>query len=363
MKAYYVIRRHLPALALALLPFGAWAQSLHVGPGIHLVVSGAPGIVLQDAALINDGELSAGKSLFVFTGNAASKATFIGGSRPVAFYRLALNKPQGSLLLDNNISVADMLSIDNGNIELNNHTIDLGATGSISGERNDARITGAYGGTVKTTALLNAPQAVNPGHIGVEITSASNLGMTTVTRGHVAQDNAAGETGIQRYFDITPAVNTNLQVSLRFYYFDNELAGNDKEALNLFATKNGQQDWMLSGRDKTNGTAGWLAKNDISRLSRFTLAIAKTPAVPVKAAALAWPNPSRDGFTLSVSSSTEKDYIVGMYDQQGRLLEAKRLHCAIGNNQLQWDISKYAAATYYLRFSGAGIKNIAIVKQ
>ena len=363
MKAYHVIRRHIPALAIAILPFGAWAQSLHAGPGIHLVISGAPSIVLQDMALVNDGELSPGNSQVVFTGNASSKTAFIGGSRPLAFYRLALSKTQGSLLLDNDISIAGILSMDNGNLELNNHTVDLGAIGSIAGERNDARITGNYGGTVKATALLNAPQAANPGHIGVEITSASNLGTTTITRGHVAQGNATGETSIQRYFDITPSVNTNLQVSLRFYYFDNELAGNNKDALNLFATKNGQQDWSLSGRDNTSGIGGWVVKNDLSRLNRFTLAIAKTPAVLAKASALAWPNPSRDGFTLSVSSSMEKDCIVSMYDQQGRLLEAKKLHCAIGNNQLQWDISKYAAATYYLRFSEPGIKNIAIVKQ
>jgi len=365
MKRYHFNHRRLPALALALLPLAAWTQSLHAGPGIHVVMTGAPSIVLHDIALVNDGDLSPGNSSFIFTGNAPAKTAFIGGSRPAAFYRLALDKAQGTLLLDNNISVTGLLRMDKGNLELNNHTIDLGATGHIDGERNEARITGAHGGGVKATALLNAPQAVNPGHIGVEITSTGYLGLTTITRGHVAQDNATGETGIQRYFDILPTANTGLQASLRFYYFDNELAGNDKDALNLFATKNGQHDWLLSGRDNANGIAGWVVKNDISQLTRFTLAIAKNTPVAgrPKATALVWPNPMRNAFTLSVSAGMEKDVVVSLYDPQGRLLEAKRLHCLTGNNRLQWDMRKYAAATYYLRFSEPGIKNMAVTKQ
>ena len=364
MKLYHSICRNIPVWSLALWPFGARAQGLHAGPGIHLVVSGAPTIVLEDAALVNDGELAAGNSLFVFTGSTSTKNMSIGGSRPLAFYGLTLNKPN-NLLLDNNISVAGSLTMSSGNLELNNHTIDLGTTGSIAGERNESRITGIHGGTVKATALLNAPQSVNPGHIGVEISSAAYMGLTTITRGHTPQSNATGETSIQRYFDIAPSANTNLHASLRFYYFDDELDGNDKDALNLFATKNGQQDWILSGRDNTNGIAGWVIKNDINQLNRFTLAIGKeAPGRSLlKASALAWPNPSRDGFTLSLFSNTEKEFVISMYDQQGRLMEAKTLHCLSGNNQLQWDISRYAAATYYLRFNQPGIKNIAIVKQ
>lgn len=365
MQAHYFNRRYMPAIMLALLPFGLWAQSLHTGPGIHLVVTGAPSIILQDAALINDGRLSPGNSNIVFTGNAPAKTAFIGGSRTAAFYRLTLSKTQGSLLLDNNITVDGLLSMDKGNLELNNHSIDLGSTGSIAGERNESRITGANGGTIKVTALLDAPQAVNPGNIGVEITSAAYMGATTIIRGHVAQDNAAGETGIQRYFDIAPAANAGLHASLRFYYFDNELAGNDKTALSLFAAKNGQHDWTAAGRDNANAPAGWVTKNDIGPLGRFTLAIDKgTPAAAgLKAAAFAWPNPSRNGFTLFVSATAEKDLVIGMYDLQGRLLETKTLHCAVGSNQVQWNTSKLAASTYYLRFSDPAIKNIAVVKQ
>ena len=361
MKSYDNFRRHIPALLAVLLPLGLCAQSLHTGPGTQLVISGAPSIVLSDAAMVNDGTLTAGNSLFIFTGNTGRP--FIGGNSPVSFYGLSLRRPSGSLLLDNNISVSGILSMDDGNIELNNHSIDLGATGSIAHERNESRITGVNGGTVKATALLNAPQSVNPGNIGVEITSPAWMGLTTVTRGHMAQNNAPGETGIQRYFDITPSVNTDLHARLRFYYFDNELAGNDKNGLSLFASKNGPQDWSLSGRDNTSGIAGWVVKNDIGQLNRFTLAIANNNAGPLAVSARAWPNPSHEGFTLSLVSNTEKDYSLGLYDQQGKLLEAKNFHCLPGNNQLQWDISRYAAATYYLRSNQPGLKKIAIVKQ
>ena len=365
MKSYYALCRKIPVWSLALLPIGARAQGLHAGPGIHLVISGAPTLVLEDAALLNDGEWAPGNSLFVFTGNVSTKTVFIGGSRPLAFYGLTLRLPKNGLRLDNNISVCGRLTMSSGRLELNNHTIDLGSTGSIAGERNESRITGIYGGTVKATALLNAPQSVNPGNIGVEITSAAYLGVTTITRGHTPQSNATGATSIQRYFDIAPSANTHLHASLRFYYFDDELAGNDKDALSLFASSNGQQDWALSGRDNANGIAGWVVKNGLGQLNRFTLAIGKAPAMGplAQASALAWPNPARNGFTLSLFSNTEKEFIISLYDQQGRLIEAKTLYCLAGNNQLQWDISKYAATTYYLHFNQPGIKNIAVMKQ
>jgi len=89
----------------------------------------------------------------------------------------------------------------------------------------------------------------------------------------VPQNNAVGETGIRRYFDIQPGVSSNAQASLRFYYFDDELNGKDKDALAVFSTRNGLQDWALSGKD--NAAAGWVVKNGITQLSRFTLADAK----------------------------------------------------------------------------------------
>jgi len=365
MKQHNYWYRIIPLLLVILLPLGAWAQGLHAGPGIHLVITGAPTIVLHDAALVNDGELAPGNSTVVFTGSGSAPHSVIGGNSPVSFYHLTLNNASGALLLNNDISVSGRLNMNSGNLELNNHTLDLGATGSIQEERNDARITGNSGGTIKATAILNAPQALNPGNIGVEITSAANLGFTTITRGHVQQYNATAETGIHRYFDILPSANANLQASLRFYYFDDELAGNDKEALSIFHIKNGQQNWSLAGKDNTNPTAGWVVKTGLSQLDRYTLAMAKDgQATPfATTSVLAYPNPARDGFTLSIAAGRETDVVIGLYNQQGQLLETKRTHCLPGSSQLQWDIKKYAAGSYYLRFNQPGVKNMIILKQ
>jgi len=87
-----------------------------------------------------------------------------------------------SLLLVLDITSCQLV-LNSGNLELNNHTIDLGATGHIAEERNEARITGISGGIIKATVLLNAPRSVNPGNIGVEITSAANLGLTPLQEG------------------------------------------------------------------------------------------------------------------------------------------------------------------------------------
>jgi len=351
-------------LLSAALPGSLNAQGLQIFPGAHLVMTGAPVLVLDNASLVNDGNIAAANGTVLFTGNVPTTSAFIGGSRPIRFYNLTLQQSTAGLRLDNDAAISGRITLDSGNLQLNGYTLDLGSTGIIIGERNDARIIGAGGGAITLTAQLNGPQAFNPGNIGVEFTSPANLGMTLITRGHTQQTDAGGQTSIQRFFDIVPETNAGLQASLRFYYFDGELADLNKNELAVFSSKGIGQDWVSAGKDEYSASNNWVIKGGLDQLHRYTLAIPESKQLGANtASALVFPNPSHDVFTLSLTSGKEGRVAINLFDIGGHVLETKELYLQTGANTLSWNIDKYPAGVYWLGFAGARFGAIRVVKQ
>ena len=348
-------------IATVYMPLGVGAQGLYLSPGVHMIANGNPDLVLNNAGLVSNGSFAAGRSTVIFTGNIATASSAIGGTNPVSFYNVIVRKSFNDVQLNNNAAVAGIITMDSGNLQLNNYVLDLGSSGMVMGERSSSCIIGAGGGVLKITVVLNGPQAVNPGNMGVELTSAANLGLTTITRGNVQQETLGGRMSIQRYFEISPAMNTDLRASLRFYYLDGELAGYNKQDLSLFSGQEGRGDWVRQGRDQASPAANWLSKDNVNALHRFTLAVGG--AKPANTPMQIYPNPSHDIVMLVGSSDKEQSCQVTLYDQRGHPLESKKLLFRTGVNSFQWDINKYANGVYYLSFSDPDWSSIKIVKQ
>jgi hypothetical protein len=350
----------------ACLPFSLFAQGIQITPGLHLVVSGAPSLVFNNASLVNNGDFLADSSTVLFTGDGTTAGSFIGGNRPISFFNLSVNNPGNDIELRNNIAVYGRIAMSGGNLQLNNNILDLGNSGSISGETSNSCITGSNGGIIKITAMLNAPQAVNPGNIGVEITSDANLGLTVITRGHELGASFNGISGIQRYFDFVPETNMDLHATLRFFYLDGELAGNNKNKLAVFSSTGGTGNWAFQGRDNTDQVANWVMKSSIDQLDRFTLAIPGEDKV-IKQGTTAtlqiYPNPSHNAFTVSLFSDKETKDVINLYDRSGRWLERREVYYQAGLNNIQWDLGKYAAGAYFLEFASKVSGNIKMIKE
>ncbi|MBN9381942.1 MAG: T9SS type A sorting domain-containing protein [Chitinophagaceae bacterium] len=268
---------------LLLLPLCTRSQGITITPGASLALTGNATLTIQDGGLTNNGTFSAGGSTVLFSGTAATGNSFIGGGGPMVFYHLTVNKTSNDVLLNSNIAVNGNLTMQSGNLQLNNYTVDLGSgAGAILGENNNARITGTTGGTVNKTVTLNAPVSVNPGNIGVEITSTANLGSTLIKRGHVQQTSSGGGLSIHRYFDIIPTNNSALSANLKFYYFDNELAGRNKPELTQWESSDGGTHWSYLGQDQLDNTNDWVLKNTIATFSRMTLASNINNPLPVQ---------------------------------------------------------------------------------
>lgn len=373
MKAIITAAVFLPAMMQAQSRVAEQPASLRVAQGTSIVAEGDVKIVLNDASLVNNGSFTAGASTVLFTGSAAKQTMFIGGSSRTAFYNLSINRPFEQLQLDNDISVSGALNFSAGNLELNNRRLDLGSTGIIVGENINARIMGAKGGVVVATALLNAPARVNPGNIGVELTSSANLGATVITRGHVQQVNARGQSGINRYYGIE-ATNKNAQISMRFFYLQPEVGDLNESELVLWSG-DAFKGWSAAGKEYGDVSMDWVSKNNLGQLNKFTLGLSEKnvfAARDVKGisdarlglrSVQAFPNPARDRFTVTLYSDVERGGIMSLQDEWGRVLERRQLQYIKGMNTAQWNIAKYAAGTYYVVFEGTGLANVKVVKQ
>jgi hypothetical protein len=359
-------------IGTVLLPCLLHAQGLRIGRGASVVVQGNASLVLNDASFINDGQFSPGNGTVAFTGGERKSNAFIGGGSRTAFNSVLLSRPYSALQLESDVAVGGSLTMSAGNLELNNRRLDLGSSGVIMGEHLNSRITGANGGTVTATAVLNAPKSVNPGNIGVELSSDLQLGLTVITRGHVQQTNSSGQQGIQRYYDVEPAVST-ANLSVRFHYLEPELDGNNEAELVLWSGSRSQL--TAIGKENSDAATNWLARNNISGMNRFTLGVADRTLLAnriVKGLGhnshagvsflQAYPNPARNRFTVSVYSDSEKQGTVSLQDARGQVLERRQVRYVRGMNTLQWNIARYAAGTYYLVLENTGASNLEVVK-
>ena len=212
---------------------------------------------------------------------------------------------------------------------------------------------------------MNDPRSANPGNIGVEISSSSNLGETIFLRGHSSGYTADGREVIHRYFDIRPEQNNYLRATLKFHYLDVEL-NSDEGALAVFSRKGEQATWLERGKDDMDAGNNWIVMGELDQLHRFTLAGATNKVLawqPGITMVQVFPNPTPGQFTVAVNAAEEKQAVLHLYDPLGRLLESRHIQCRAGMNTISWNIARYAAGSYYLSFENLGLKTVNIVKQ
>ncbi len=164
-------------------------------------------------------------------------------------------------------TLSGALTLTNGNLTLNGQSLTYGT------------ITGTEG-TISESQSLNAPSAVNVGTLGTLITSAADLGSTTVKRGFNVQ-SGNGNQSILRWYDITPTTNSGLDATLVFPYSEGaELNGIAEANLRLFKSTDNGTTWTLAGGTVDEG-ANTVTLSGIAAFSRWTLGSVTSP-LPVE---------------------------------------------------------------------------------
>ena len=263
-----------------LVSASSFAQdTLTITNGSSLFIGPAGVLTLNNTSFRNDGgfSMAAGSSTIRFTGNVTSH--ILGANLPL-FDMLAVQKSGGAeLVLQRGVNIRTACSFSSGFLNLNGNTLFLGTNAILQGESPTGHITGTSG-YVEGSMVLNAPVSQNVANLGVIISSAQNLGLVIVRRGHQSQTNAAGSgNSILRYYDISSSNNTSLDATLRFHYFDDELNGLPENTLVLWKSTGGGQ-WINQGFTSRDVGINYVEKTGIESFSRWTLS-SPNNALPV----------------------------------------------------------------------------------
>ncbi|QYJ78035.1 tandem-95 repeat protein [Shewanella acanthi] len=154
------------------------------------------------------------------------------------------------------------------NLDLNGQTIDLGSTGYLfeqAGIISDSLGTGE----ITTTRLLSNISAQNVAGLGAILTTAADMGSTTVSRSHGV--GFAG-IGIKRVYDITPTNDTGLNGTLVFHYDDSELNGLTEADLLLYKSSDNGTSWAKQSA-ALNTSLNTLTLSGINSFSTWTAAL------------------------------------------------------------------------------------------
>ena len=252
----------------------------------------------------NNGSFTAATGAVIFTG-AAIQA--LAGSNPTTFYDL--NNTGAGIILNQNITVTNNLTLTDGDINLNGDTIELDTTGTLIGETNDKRIYGDSGVIQTTNRNIGVPTALNIAGLGAVLSSAVSMGSATVIRGYAVQ-SGAGNTSIKRYYDITPSTNSGLNATFRFYYLDaNEVNGQDETDFTFWRSDDNGATWSNEGRSSLDNIVDYVELTAINSFSRWTLSNQTINPLPVE---LLYFTAAKNGQTVLLEwttlSETNSDY-------------------------------------------------------
>jgi hypothetical protein len=267
-KNILIMKSQLLILLMLLSTYILPAQ-LTIAPGAQFSAAGNIQVTLQNTDFVNNGNFAAGNGMISFTGNAFSN---ISGSQPIQFSEIEINKTNNSsVLLQRTIGVSQRILLSSGFLNLNSFNADLGTTGHLDGEKEDARIIGPNGGEVLFNVSLNSPTGSNPANLGVLITSDQDLGNVIIKRGHQSQvNNQVAGNSVFRYYDILPVNNTNINARLRFKYFDGELNNLDENSIIFFESPDAIN-WTSLGFTSRDVVANFVEITGINSFRRFTL--------------------------------------------------------------------------------------------
>ncbi len=302
MSKKVAVRTLSAGLALA-SPVYAGAQGVTVGPGARIISNSSAYLVLDDMSLTNNGSYVGGVTIL----NGTVTST-VGGSTTPTFGSLIVNKGSSGIQLNTDINVGSILSITNGAIDINGYQIELGASGTLLNETTSTPIIGTSG-SVTRTVVLNAPNAVNPGNIGVEITSNENLGITTITRTYETVIVNSDDATIARTYNIVPANDNNLDATLRFFYGENEIpVGTAETDLYVWKYSDLGSAWQFYGRTENDGSLDYVDVTGIDTMGLFTLGTNVTDLTPLAVNLVSFSGHKvAEGIKLHWQTSMERD--------------------------------------------------------
>ena len=210
-----------------------------------------------------------------FVGSAATQTLSNAGG----FTTLTVNKASGIVQLAQHLTINTALTLTSGTLTTTaSYQVNLGGLATIS--ESDASY---VLGKVVVNRTLSAGAAQTFAGLGLTLmpaTGSTTPGATVVTRTTGTAISGAGSSqSILRSFNIVPAVNTGLNVTMDFAYLTHELNGIAVGNLALFKSVSGGTPWIP--QRGTTAAGNVLTKTGITDFSTWTLGNAANP-LPVE---------------------------------------------------------------------------------
>lgn len=216
-----------------------------------------------------------------------------------------LSSPTGTLTLANDLTTTGAVALTQGVLNTGTATLALPVGASLT--ESDASY--VLGRVAAPGRSLTTATAESFGGIGLTLTPAAAStafpGLTPVVRTTgTALTGAGTSVSITRYFDIQPAVNTGLNVTMDLSYFNHELNGIPAANLALFKSVTGTGGpWANQSPISVAGNT--VTKTGIADFSIWTLGNAANP-LPVELTAFAATRAGRDA-ALEWATASEKN--------------------------------------------------------
>lgn len=251
----------------------AKGQTALVNQNTPITLTGEVSLTFNDVSLVNDGDIvfldTDPKTISIYGNESAENHSF-GGLNDLGIFNFIMNKSGGGLSLKTDVLVFGQAVFDGGILVLEEDAVfnisQFLSDATIS-ESENSRITGENG-SVLALIELNQPDAENIANMGLVISSTADLGNTEIIRRH-APVAINGSEGIARTFEIKPENNADLNATLRFYYFDGELNGNDESLLEVFQQID--TDLVKMVVTERNTDENWIEIAPVDQLTTFVI--------------------------------------------------------------------------------------------
>jgi hypothetical protein len=235
-------------------------------------------------------------------------------------HNFSVNSTGSTITLNSNLTIYGNMNVTNGTVDILDNVISLASTGLLVESTNNVIKSSTGNGIITITKTLTNPVADNCNGIGVTISSESDLGNTTIER-HLNYVIGNGNSGIKRWFNISPTNNSGLDATVVFKYDPTELNSNTENNLSIFKSINNGLSWIEVMNKTLNNINKTLTTTGVDDFSRWTFA--NSGALPVemlsfnssvseKNVTLKWITSSEinnSGFEILRSDANENNYL------------------------------------------------------
>lgn len=332
--------------------FGSGEKNQHILSGTYhnlgirgnqKLIAGGDAVIKGNLHVESEVESEEGLDQYKLLLNGESDQHVSAGENGVV-QTIEVNKPSGKVLMDSAFTISGLLVLNGGVFETGAHTLSLGTSGQVE-ESHDSYIIGK----VATRRSISSNQGRQFGGLGLKIKASQDnaLGETLVIR-TTGESYQAGQ--IDRYFEIFPTNNTDLNASVEFTYEERETTGAVELDLFLLHSEDGETFTLLeeSGIDTD--------KNVLSQdnINTFNVISAKSVKIPVTA----FPSPLYDGEDLTIQYvlPVENLTYLNVFDRAGRSIANYRFMGNEGKNSFKLENLQLSPGIFFVRIKSGRLK-------